>query len=178
MKWRLGIVVSLVCLATGVAAAQIRRGDFVALAGDTDEAIRLAKIIKDVFATDPAARRAVGQARDAIIQSWLEERPLSQLTDQERAAIQNPVQYDRPVLQEVSITLNATPPAIVLGWDVPPRLWPRFGSSLAVVANRIARDGALFARKGLRLSLKLQGSEMYRANADADGNVTVIFVYD
>jgi hypothetical protein len=178
MRRRIPILLGLVCLVAVSAAAQIRKADFVALAGDSDDAIRLAKIIKEIFTLEPAARRAVTQGRDAVIQSWLEERPLSQLTDQERAVVLNPDLYDNPVLQDVTVALNASPPAIVLGWDVPPRLWPRLAASMAPVANRVVRDGAMFARKGLRLSLKLQGVEMYRANADVDGNVTVVFMYE
>jgi hypothetical protein len=49
---------------------------------------------------------------------------------------------------------------------------------MAQVANRIVRDGALFARKAVRVSVMLQGAETYRVNADADGNVTVVFVYE
>jgi hypothetical protein len=178
MARRVVVLLGLICLVAVSASGQARRGDFVVLAGDTDEAIRLAKTIKDLFATDPSARRAVAQARDVLIQSWLEEKHPLQLTDQDRAAVQNPEQYDRPVLHDVTVALNANPPSIVIGWDVPPRLWPRLGGTVALVGNRIVRDGALFARRALRLSVKLQGAEMYRANADADGNVTVIFVYE
>ncbi len=92
--------------------------------------------------------------------------------------IQNPEQYDRPILQDVTVGLNANPSFIVLAWDIPPRLWPRLGGTVAAVANRIVRDGAIFARKGLRMSVRLQGAEMYRANADVDGNVTIIFHYE
>lgn len=178
MGRRVAILLGVICLVAVSASAQVRRGDFVVLAGDTDEAIRLAKTIKDLFATDPAARRAVSQARDVLIQSWLEEKHPLQLTDQERAAVQSPEQYDKPVLHDVTVALNANPPSIAIGWDVPPRLWSRLGGSLALVANRIVRDGALFTRRALRLGVKLQGAEMYRANADADGNVTVVFVYE
>lgn len=178
MGRRVAVWLGLFCLVAASASGQVRRGDFVLLTGDTDEAIRLAKTIKDLFATDPAARRTVSQARDVLIQSWLEEKHPLQLTDQERAAVQNPEQYDRPVLRDVTVALNANPPSIVIGWDVPPRLWPRLGGTVALVANRIVRDGALFARRALRLSVKLQGAEVYRANADADGSVTVIFVYE
>lgn len=178
MRWRVGASLGLIFLAVSTAAGQMRKAEFVTLAGDTDDAIRLAKTIKDVFATDLTARRALGQARDILIQSWLEEKHPSQLTDQERAALQNPEQYDKPILHDLTVTLTANPPSIAIGLDIPPRLWPRLGATMAMVANRIVRDGALFARRGLRLSLKLQGAEMYRANADADGNVTVIFVYE
>lgn len=178
MSLRLAILGGLLCLTALPAAGQVRRADFVLLAGDTDDAIRLAKSIKDFFATDPVARRSLTQARDVLIQSWLEEKHPLQLTEQERAALQNPEHYDRPVLRDVSVALNANPPSIVIGWDIPPRLWPRLGASLAPVASRVVRDGALFARRALRLSVRLQGAEMYRANADADGNVTVIFAYE
>ena len=46
------------------------------------------------------------------------------------------------------------------------------------IANRIVRDGALSYRRALRLSVKLQDAEMYRANADVDENITAVFVYD
>jgi hypothetical protein len=178
MRWRIGILLGLVCLAAVSAAGQMRRADFVILAGDTDDAIRLAKAIKDVFATDLTARRMVSQMRDAVIQSWLEEKSPVELTDQERAAIQNPDRYDNPILHDVTVSLGASPPSIVIGWDVPPRLWPRLSATMALVASRIVRDGAVFARRGIRLSVKLQGAEVYRANADVDGNVTVVFVYE
>lgn len=178
MYRRIAVLLGLLSLVAVSAWGQIRKADFVLLSGDTDDAIRLAKSIKDLFATDPTARRAVSQAREALIQSWLEERSLLQLTDQERSAVQNPEQYDRPVLHDVTVALNANPPSIAIGWDVPPRLWPRFSGTLALVANRILRDGAIFARRALRISVRLQEAEMYRANADADGNVTAVFLYE
>ncbi len=178
MYRRIALLFAVLSLVAVSAAAEVRKADFVLLTGDTDDAIRLAKSIKDLFATDPTARRAVGQAREVLIRSWLEEKSLSQLTDQERAAIQNPDQHDRPVLHDVTVALNASPPSIVIGWDVPPRLWPRLSGSVAPVANRIVRDGAVFARRALRISVRLQEAEMYRANADVDGNVTVVFLYE
>ncbi len=178
MRRGVAVLAALVCLVTVPAAGQIRKGDFVVLVGDTDDALRLAKNIKDIFATDPTARRAVSQAREALIQSWLEEKPPFQLTEQERAAIQNPDRYDAPVLHDVTVAFNANPPSIVIGLDIPPRLWPRFGGTVAPLANRIVREGALFARKAVRVSVKLQDAELYRANADVDGNVTVVFVYE
>ncbi len=178
MPCRIAVLLCLVCLVPALAAGQIRKADFVTLAGDTDDALRLAKTIKDLFFADPSARRAVIQARDVVIQNWLEEKNPLLLTDQERIMIQNPEQYDRPILQDVTVGLNANPSFIVLAWDIPPRLWPRLGGTVAAVANRIVRDGAIFARKGLRMSVRLQGAEMYRANADVDGNVTIIFHYE
>ncbi len=178
MRPYVAVLVGLTCLVAVSAAGQIRKADLVILAGDTDDALRLAKNIKDIFATDPTARRAVSQAREALIQSWLEEKQPLQLTDQERAAIQNPDRYDAPVLHDVTVLLSASPSSIAIGLDIPPRLWPRFGGAVAPVANRIVRDGALFARKAVRVSVKLQDAEMYRANADVDGNVTVVFVYE
>jgi hypothetical protein len=178
MSRHLALSLALACLLAGPAAGQMRKADFVLLSGDTDDAIRLAKVIKDVFANEPSARRLVTMARDSVIQSWLEERNPTQLTDQERAAVLNPEYYDHPVLREVTVALGANPPSIIIGWEVPPRLWPRLASSMAQVANRIVRDGALFARRAVRLSVKFQGAELYRANADVDGNVTVIFVYE
>ncbi len=178
MSRRVVVLLCLACLVPALGAGQMRKADFVTLAGDTDDAIRLAKTIKDLFVFEPSARRCVSQAREILIQSWLEEKNPLLLTDQERAAILNPEQYDRPILQDVTVALNATPPLIVLGWDIPPRLWPRLGGAMATVANRIVRDGAIFARKALRMSVRLQGAEMYRANADVDGNVTVIFHYE
>lgn len=178
MRSSFALVLLLACLVAGPVAGQIRRADFVILAGDTDDAIRLAKNIKDLFASDPAARRAVSQAREVLIQSWVEERGLLQLTEQERAAIQNPDRYDAPVLHDVTVALSGSPPSILIGLDIPPRLWPRFGGTMAQVANRIVRDGALYARKAVRVSVMLQGAETYRVNADADGNVTVVFVYE
>ncbi len=178
MPGRLVVLLCLTCLVGVPAAGQIRKADFVVLAGDTDDAIRLAKTIKDLFATEPSARRAVSQARDVLIQSWVEEKNPLLLTDQERAAVLNPEQYDRPVLQDVTVALNANPPYIILTWDIPPRLWPRLGGTMASVANRIVRDGAIFARKAMRMIVRLQGAEMYRANADVDGNLTVVFYYE
>lgn len=178
IRWRLGCVVGIVCLAVAVASGQIRKADLVTLVGDTDDAIRLAKTTKDFFAGDPMGRRAVSQARDVVIQSWLEEKNPLQLTDQERAAVLNPDQYDKPVLRDVTVTFNASPPSIVLGWDVPPRLWPRLSAAVTQVANRIVRDGAMSFRRALRMSVKLQDAEMYRVNADVDGNLTVIFAYE
>jgi hypothetical protein len=178
MGWRTGILAGVICLSAVPAPGQMRRAEFVTLAGDTDDAIRLAKTIKDTFATDPTARRSVTQARDAVIQSWLEERGPHQLTDQERLAVMNPDHYDQPVLREIAVALGANPPSITLGWDVPLRMWPRLSATLGSVANRLVRDGALLARKGLRLSVRFQGAEVYRANADVDGNVSVIFVYE
>jgi len=151
MRWRLGFLMGFVCLA---------------------------RSIKDLFANDPMARRAVTQARDAVIQSWLDEKHPLQLTDQERAAVQKPDRYDKPILHDVTVTFNATPPSVILGWDVPPRQWPRMSGAVVPIANRIVRDGALSYRRALRLSVKLQDAEMYRANADVDGNVTAVFVYD
>lgn len=178
MRWPLGFLVGFVCLAAVSAGGQIRKADFVILVGDTDEAIRLARTIKDLFAGDPMARRALGQARDAVIQSWLEEKHPLQFTEQERAVVQNPELYDRPVLREVNVAFGASPPSVVLAWDIPPRMWPRMSGAAIPVANRIVRDGALSFRRALRLSVKLQDVEMYRANADVDGNVTVVFVYE
>jgi hypothetical protein len=160
------------------AHAQIRRADFVTLIGDTDDAIRFAKVIKDLFATDPAARRAVLQARDAVIQNWLEEKPAAEFTEQERAAVRNPDYYDRSVVSAVNVAFAVLPVSITLEWDVPPRLWPRLAAAIIPVANRVARDGVFFGRKALRLVVKLQGAEMYRANADTDGNIAVVFQYE
>ena len=178
MRWHLGFVVGFVSLAVVAASAQIRKFDFVILSGDTDDAIRLAKAIKDLFASDPMARRAVTQARDAVIQGWLEEKHPLQLTDQERAAVQNPERYDKSILHDVTVTFGANPPSVVLGWDVPPRLWPRMSGAVISIANRIVREGALSFRRALRLSVKLQEAEVYRVNADVDGNVTVVFTYE
>jgi hypothetical protein len=108
----------------------------------------------------------------------LDEKHPLQLTDQERAAVQNPDRYDKPILHDVTVTFNASPPSVVLGWDVPSRQWPRMSGAVVPIANRIVRDGALSYRRALRLSVKLQDAEMYRANADVDGNVTAVFVYD
>ena len=178
MRWQMGFLAGVVCLTAVSASGQIRKADFVILAGDTDDAIRLARSIKDLFVNDPMARRAVTHARDAVIQSWLDEKHPLQLTDQERAAVQNPDRYDKPVLHDVTVTFNASPPSVVLGWDVPSRQWPRMSAAVVPIANRIVRDGALSYRRALRLSVKLQDAEMYRANADVDGNVTVVFVYE
>jgi hypothetical protein len=178
MRQGIASLTVLACLVASLAAGQVRRADFVILAGDTDDAIRLAKSIKDFFVADPTARRVVGQAREALVQSWLEERSPAQLTDQERAAVQNPERYDAPVLHDVTVTLNASPPSIVIGWDIPPRVWPRLTGSVGLVAIRIVRDGALFVRRALQLRVNLQGAETYRVNADVDGNVTVVFVYE
>ena len=178
MRLGVALVLLLGCLVAHPVAGQIRRADFVILAGDTDDAIRFAKTIKDIFASDPAARRAVSQAREVLIQSWVEERSPLQLTEQERAAIQNPDRYDAPVVHDLTVTLNGSPPSILIGVDIPPRLWPRFGGTMGQVANGVARDGALFARKAVRVSMMLQGAETYRVNADADGNITVVFVYE
>jgi hypothetical protein len=177
-RWRFGFVAGFVCLVVTAAGAQIRKADLVTLVGDTDDAIRLAKSIKDFFAGDPTGRRTVSHARDVVIQSWLEEKNPLQLTDQERAAVLNPDQYDKPVLRDIVVTFSASPPSIVLGWDVPPRLWPRLSGAATQIANRIVRDGAVSFRRALRMSVKLQDAEMYRVNADVDGNLTVVFVYE
>ena len=84
----------------------------------------------------------------------------------------------RAVSQARDVVIQASPPSIVLGWDVPPRLWPRLSGAVTQVANRIVRDGAMSFRRALRMSVKLQDAEMYRVNADVDGNLTVVFVYD
>lgn len=178
MRSRVVFFVGYFCLATAVASGQIPKGEIVILAGDTDDAIRLAKSIKDIFGSDPIARRAVSQARDAVIQSWLEEKHPLQLTDQERAIIHNPDRYDKPLLRDLTVTFNGNPPSLVLGWEIPPRLWPRINGAIIPIANRIARDGSLAYRRALRVSVKLQDAEMYRANADVDGNITVVFVYE
>ncbi|MBI4573846.1 MAG: hypothetical protein HY713_11265 [candidate division NC10 bacterium] len=178
MRRGLAPLLALACLTALPAAGQIRRADFVILAGDTDDAIRLAKNIKDFFAADPTARRVVSQAREVLVQSWLEEKSPAQLTDQERAAVQNPERHDAPVLHDVTVALTASPPSIVLSWDIPLRVWPRLAGSVGLVANRIVRDGALFARRALQLRVNLQGAETYRVNADVDGNVTVVFIYE
>jgi hypothetical protein len=178
MRARLCLAVGVFLLVVAAASAQMRRGEFVTLIGDTDDAIRLARIIKDLFGIDPNARRAMLLARDAVIQSWVEDRASTDLTEQERAAIRNPEYFDRPVIAAVNVAFGASPVTIVLEWDVPPRFWARVGAAVVPVANRVAREGALFARKALRLIVKLQGAEMYRANAEADGSVSVVFQYE
>jgi len=160
------------------AYAQIRHADFITLIGDTDDAIRFAKVIKDLFAMDPAARRVVLQARDAVIQNWLEDKPAAEFTERERMAVRNPDYYDRSVVSAVNVAYAASPVSITLEWDVPPRLWPRLAAAIVPVANRVARDGVFFGRKALRLVVKFQAAEMYRANADAEGNVAVVFQYE
>ncbi len=155
MRRLVGFLVAFVCLAAVAAQGQIRRADFVLLTGDTDDAIQLAKNIKDVFSSDPMARRAVSQARDAVIQSWLEDKLPLQLTDQERATLQNPEQYDRLVLRDVTVTFGASAPSLVLGWDVSPRLWSRISAAVVPVVSHIVRDAAVTFRRGLRGSVTL-----------------------
>jgi hypothetical protein len=178
MRLRLSIAVGVAVLVAVAASAQLRRGDFVMLVGDTDDAIRLARIIKDLFGIDPNARRAMLLARDAVIQSWVEDKPATDLTEQERAAIRNQEYFDRPVIAAINVAFNASPVTVALEWDVAPRFWPRLSAVIVPLANRIAREGALFGRKALRLVVKLQGAEMYRANAEADGSVTAVFQYE
>jgi hypothetical protein len=178
MRLRMGIAIGLVCATAFCASAQMRRGDFVNLVGDTDDAIRTAKIIKDVLWMDPAARRAVLQAREAVIQGWIEERSSALLTDQERAIIRNPDLFDQPLLATVNVAFAASPITIALEWDVPPRLWSRLATAVTLVANRVAREASLASRKGLRLVVKFQGAELYRVNTDAEGNVAIVFQYE
>jgi len=156
----------------------MRRSEFVNLIGDTDEAIRTARFAKDLFVLDPTARRAVLQAREAVIQSWIEERTPDQLSEQERVIVRNPERYDRPIISAVNVAFGASPVTITLEFDVPPHLWPRISASWIPVAHRVAREGVLFGRKALRFSLKLQGAEIYRANVDAEGNIVVVFQYE
>jgi len=178
MRLRCGLALGLVFLSVLSASAQIRRADFVTLIGDTDEAIRLAKLVKDIFGVDPAARRAILVARDAVIQGWMEDKPSTELTDQERVIIRNPEYFDRAVVSAVNVAFSVSPVSIALEWDVPPRFWPRLAAAIMPVANRVAREGVLFGRKALRLMVKLQGAEVYRINADTDGSVTVVFQYE
>ncbi len=178
MRLRYVAALGLVCVSMLSAFAQIRHADFITLIGDTDDAIRFAKVIKEFFAMEPAARRAVLQARDAVIQNWLEEKPAVEFTERERMAVRNPDYYDRSVVSAANVAFSASPVSVTLEWDVPPRLWPRVAAAIIPVANRVARDGVFFGRKALRLVVKLQGAEMYRANADTEGNVTVVFQYE
>lgn len=178
MRLRQSVAVGVLVLIAVAASAQFRRGDFIVLVGDTDDAIRLARVVKDIFGIDPNARRAVLLAREAMIQSWVEDKPATDLTEQERVAIRNPEYFDRPVIAAINVAFNVSPVTVALEWDVPPRFWPRLSAVIIPVANRVAREGALFSRKALRLVVKLQGAEMYRANAEADGSVTVVFQYD
>jgi len=178
MGVRWGFAIALVCVSLLSASAQMRRAEFVTLIGDTDDAIRLAKLIKDGFGVDPAARRALLLARDAVIQSWTEDKPSTDLTEPERLTIRNPEYFDRAVLSAVNVAFAVSPVSIALEWDVPPRFWPRLGAAIMPVANRVAREGVFFARKALRLVVKLQGAEVYRLNADTDGTVTIVFQYE
>lgn len=178
MRLRYLVALGLVCVSMVSTYGQIRRADFVNLIADTDDAIRFAKVIKDFFSTDPAARRVLQQVRDVVIQHWLEEKPPAEFTEQERLAVRNPDYYDRSVLSAANVAFAASPVTITLEWDASPRLWPRLAPTLAPVANRVARDGVVFGRKALRLVVKLQGVEMYRVNAYTDGSVTVVFQYE
>jgi hypothetical protein len=180
MRLRCGLALGVVLLTilSLSASAQMRRADFVTLIGDTDDAIRLAKVIKDILVADPTARRAILVARDAVIQGWMEDKPSTELTDQERVIIRNPEYFDRAVVSAVNVAFSTSPVSIALEWDVPPRFWPRLAPTIIPVGNRVAREGALFARKALRLVVKLQAAEVYRANADTDGSVTVVFQYE
>lgn len=178
MRLRCAFALGVLCLTVLCASAQIRRSDFVNLIGDTDDAIRLARLIKDSFGVDPMARRAILVAREAVIQGWIEDKPSADLTEQERAIIRNPEYFDRPVLSAVNVAFSVSPVSVALEWDVPPRFWPRLASTMTLVANRVARDGVFFGRKALRLVVKLQGAEVYRINAEMDGSVTVVFQYE
>jgi hypothetical protein len=78
----------------------------------------------------------------------------------------------------VTVAFGASPPSVVLGWDVPSRLWPRISGAIVPVVNRILREAAVSSRRGLRGSVKLQEAERYRANVDVDGSLSVIFTYE
>ncbi|OGB91367.1 MAG: hypothetical protein A2Z31_01315 [candidate division NC10 bacterium RBG_16_65_8] len=67
--------------------------------------------------------------------------------------------------------------SITLERDVPPRLWPRLAAAIIPETKRVARDGAVFGRTALRLVVKRQKAEMYRGDADTEGNVAVVFPY-
>jgi hypothetical protein len=178
MDIRCWVAIGMVWLSLLPASAQIRRADFVTLIGDTDDAMRLAKLIKDNFWVDPAARRAVAAAREAVIQSWLEDKPSADLTEQERAIIRNPEYFDRAVFTAVNVVFSGSPVTLALEWDVPPRFWPRLGAAIMPVANRVGREAVAFGRKSVRLVVRLQGAEVYRINADTDGSITIVFQYE
>jgi len=125
MRLRCGLALGLVFFSVLSASGQIRRADFVPLIGDADDAIRLAKLVNDLFGVDPAARRAILVARDAVIQGWMEDKPSTELTDQERVIIRNPEHSDRAVVSAVNVAFSTSPVSSALEWDVPPRVWPR-----------------------------------------------------
>jgi hypothetical protein len=92
-------------------------------------------------------------------------------------AIRSPEYFDRPFIAGVNVAFNASPVTVALEWDVLPRLWPRLNAVIGPVAKRVAREGALFGRKALRLVVKLQGAETCLANTDKDGSTTTVFQY-
>ncbi len=159
-------------------AAQIPRAKVVRLAGDTDEAVGLAKQIRNWLFTHPAAVSATVAGKIAIIQSWLEERTLEQLSDRERFLLTNPEAYERPIVTDVTVQLGPPVAVVALAWDVPLRLWPRVRGDIRRAAEALAQEVAPSLRRALRLFVRLEGSEALRLLGDEEGKVTVVFTYD
>lgn len=178
--WGPAAVLGLVLAATpwGDTAAQIPRGKVVRLAGDTDEAVGLAKQIRSWLFSHPAAVSATLAGKTVIVQSWLEDRTLEQLSDLERLLLANPESYERPIVTDITVQLGPPVAVLALGWDVPLRFWPRVRGDIRRAGEALGRDLARSFRRAMRLFIRLEGSEALRLLVDEEGKVTVVFTYD
>ena len=118
------VTLTLAALPSAEVEAQIPRGKVVRLAGDTDEAVGLAKQVRSWLFSHPAALSAAVAGKTAIVQTWLEDRTLDQLTDKERFLLANPESYERPMVTDITVQLGPPVAVLALAWDVPLRLWP------------------------------------------------------
>jgi hypothetical protein len=159
-------------------AAQIPPGKVVRLSGDTDEAVGLAKQVRHWIFTHPAAVTATLAGKVAIVQSWLEDRSLDQLSDKERFLLANPQAYERPIVTDVAVHLGPPVAVVVLAWDVPLRLWPRVRGEIRRAGEALGHELSRSLRRAIRLFMRLEGSETLRLLADDEGKVTLVFSYD
>ena len=162
----------------GEVAAQIPRAKAVRLAGDTDEAVGLAKQIRSWLFAHPAAVSATLAGKVAIVQSWLEDRTLEQLSDRERLLLANPEAYDRPIVTDITVQLGPPVAVLALGWDVPLRLWPRVRGDIRRAGEALGQEVSRSLRRAMRLFVRLEGSEALRLLVDEEGKATLVFTYD
>ena len=172
------VTLTLAALPSAEVEAQIPRGKVVRLAGDTDEAVGLAKQVRSWLFSHPAALSAAVAGKTAIVQTWLEDRTLDQLTDKERFLLANPESYERPMVTDITVQLGPPVAVLALAWDVPLRLWPRVRVDIRRATEALGQEVARSLRRAMRLFVRLEGSEALRLLVDEEGKATVVFTYD
>lgn len=157
------------------------KAGLIRLQGDSDDAILLAQAAKEWLLTDLGSQRTFQVVKYVIVQHWARERGLDALDARERQLYRDPARYDRPIVQNIWVSLARTPETkpidAVLTWDVPLELWQELVRDVTAVMADLARHMSTSAGRPARLVVRFRDAEVLRLTATAAGEAYTIFSY-